>query len=274
LTQKETEIRRDKGSAATIDEGKSLDERIAKMNSEMASVRAQLASARQKLKGTQDAISEIQKFPVADSPTGKETIPDIKVQEFYDPKSGDPEPDWHRKKQVTFVCRRGRVFRLNFGPRVDAAVDKALGFTVTEKTSLTREHLEKIAAYFEKHDIGDENVRVKYELKTSRRFQGGGVVQRTYISTNIQFRGDSVGEDAPTILGGKSKAQTVLGKDLSPSRNWVRFLVWADSFDTYQAARDLAANKLGYQVGWLPFDVDEPFPGGGGGGGGPEVGPG
>lgn len=266
IEQKKGAIENTRVGMARTEKG-TIDNRIVNLLAEMEKIKEKIKNARRDLADLGRKKGAAQRGITAAQAPRKETIPNIRIVEVYTPGSGNPKPAWVTKKQIWFVCRKGRVFRLN-SERLDKLlidnIRRCLRTPRGKKIVLTSQEAKKIVRYFDSHRICDKYVRIKIEYID---FGFTGSLVAIY-----KFRNDRNGETAAAIRTGQSQFERYL-RGQSPRKAWVRFFVWNDSFELYRRLRKITERDCRFDVGWRPFDKNQEFrislSGGSGGGTGP-----
>jgi len=158
---------------------------------------------------------------------------------------------------VRFVCRHGRIYRMDsneIGQAIGDAFKKiAAGITSSAPES---ERIDRLLNYFKEHDVGNNLFRVKVTYSPI------GPFKRFIFSTEL--RSNTQGETVEELLSMSSKFRSAVSR-IKPDKEYIVFSVWADSFDTYIAAQQVAENiyavegqyrtKIG--MSWVAYDFDE-----------------
>jgi hypothetical protein len=149
---------------------------------------------------------------------------------------------------LIFACRYGRITymdREKLSSALIGGIQKALG----GKKATSLSDLETIGRHFEKNDIGDDLFRWKfYTVQSGNDYMPVG---------DLIWRSPTAGESLDRIADRNSRYQQALAAAAGKNQ-YLRFMVWSDSFDTYLTARR-AADTAGIAAGWAVFDVNEKF---------------
>lgn len=237
-------------------EKESLDKLLAKLEVEIAALEKKVKEARVRLAGIQRKIAN----PPPKPPPQATEVVSARVVDVY--TGGGTEPGWRKKSRMDFYCRRGRIYPfLNEGV-INKCLKKVAEGALGGRTAIRGPaDVNKLIAYCQTHDIGDAYFRLLF-----RQGKGFMLVCRP--------RSDRQGEAVGQIAAATSDYAKYLRQRCDPRKTWVKFFVFADSFEVYLAAR-AKAESAGLQAGWKPlkkdFEFEEPI--GGGGGGPPNVGP-
>ena len=148
-------------------------------------------------------------------------------------------------RPIYFVCRHDKICPLDaevISERLLSAVRKATGKRGKNITINSRD-ASKIANYFDKHDVGDEYFRLKVRDL------------HVCLLLTTEHRSPPKGE-TPDQLTNRQSIYTKTINEADPSKQFVKFYVWSDSFDAYLAAKELAERK-GLRGNWAPFGENE-----------------
>ena len=100
-----------------------------------------------------------------------------------------------------------------------------------------------LGSYFKSHDVGNRYLRWQVvETPT------GQIAQ-------LDWRQPGAGETENELRAPDSALRSALDH-YDPDHHFIRFFVWADSFEVYLASRRIA-EKAGFSVGWEAHDVGE-----------------
>jgi len=160
-----------------------------------------------------------------------------------------PSPDATRadgREARSIVCKRGSTYRRRSRSLTDLEVEarsRALGGREPSSPSDLRACVE----YFSQHDIGDETFRVRLYSEQS--------AQRVTFEGEHVLRDDAPGTTASDLSRSDSRYALELRK-LDPTKDWLLFWVFDDSFEAYLEARRIAESR-GFAVGWVAFGTDE-----------------
>ncbi len=102
----------------------------------------------------------------------------------------------------------------------------------------------KVQSYFERSDIGTRDFRLYMKIEQGRGRE----------NLYLDFR-PSGGESVGHLCLPSSRYQRTL-RAIDREKQFVRFLVWPDSFETYIAARDVL-EKYRIPAGWLIYTADQ-----------------
>lgn len=268
------DITAQKADIASLEAGRNttdeLDQRMSDLLAELERSRSEISANTATVQSLEEKIRGLEHDAESKPARQTEEIPDIRVEERWDPGSNEPRPDWMDKKVLVFACRQGMVVV----PALDdSLLDQALLGGIRRATGMDPakvkglESWQKVRSYFDSNNIGNDAVNIRILF-----FQGTDGITLGYEYVFAEgLRGDRPAD----LRSSNSQLRRLLADTYSPTRRWVRFSVWDDSFEAYREARLLAAS-LGYQVGWLPYARDERLRYGGGGGSAPHphIGPG
>lgn len=137
-------------------------------------------------------------------------------------------------KPVYFICRHGRIVFANVDVLRQAAQNIIKGLQA-RKPNLTAEEITKL---FEQRNFGDKYVRVKFQPSK-------------YALYLVLEHRENIGDSAERIQSTASMYQKLI-RTANPGQQYVRFMVWSDSYETYVEARKIAEQwKL--LAGWQAF---------------------
>ena len=230
------------------DEKESLESLLRRLDAAIAKLKASARAAQEELQRLAREIEGAQGQPPAKPPT--QELASIRVFETYAPASGRPKPVWAGKERIAFVCRRGRVYRLDadgLNRAMIGAVAAVAGRAPAGGQLSPEQIVARVEAHLAANDTGDKFFRVRL---SRIRHNGRAVTAQLW-----QPRSDTQGDAQDTVRSGKGEHADALAKRFSPQRHWIRYYVWADSFEVYLAARKLAEGR-GFDVGWMPFPAD------------------
>ena len=155
----------------------------------------------------------------------------------------DPRPPPREAEEVVFFCRYGRVAPVNrreMLQALSAGVEKALG----ESRVPGEEDRPWLYNFFTKQTIGWENFYWQIRDRGPRS-----------LFADMAWRDPASGEQARELrLPGSRLEASFEGHD--PAREYIRFWVWADSFEVYLEARYLA-EAAGFDVAWTAVPEGE-----------------
>jgi len=165
-----------------------------------------------------------------------EVLPNVRLVDFYQAESSQKRPAWVDKSVEHVICRGGRAFRID-GAGLTTLFVETLKEVTGETLPVSQSAWESVRSHFDRHDIGDEHIRLILPTDGSLRYE---------------FRDDPTGEAEVTLQSGRSQLEEFLRQQITPQQAWLKCLVWDDSFQTYAIVRELAESS-GYHVGWLPY---------------------
>src|SRR5437667_7831166 len=131
---------------------------------------------------------------------------------------------------VTFVCRQGRVYPLDYTELSKAFQDGTkLGSAAFKSDTSTVQRARELISYFDRSNIGNGFFRLKLQgVVEDGKFSG-------FVILTVPRKRDQ-GESLSVALAPNSEfAKTV--KQTDPTKHYVRFLVWSDSFELYLSVR-------------------------------------
>ena len=161
----------------------------------------------------------------------------------------DPRPAPEGAKPVIFICRYGRIVYLDADDLFNLMVG-ALRKALAGRNTLQLSDLFKVKEYFDTNDIGNQLFRWKILVW---KYKSGEYT----LKSQLIWRREDSGESLVQIRHANSDFVCRL-RTLDKDKQYLRFLVWSDSFDTYLEARRIVdASSLA--AGWIAYDTDEEF---------------
>jgi DNA repair exonuclease SbcCD ATPase subunit len=159
---------------------------------------------------------------------------------------------------VYFVCRKGRIYPYNRDKLSEQLVSSAK--TVTKKRGkrleLTSDDFKRLAKYLERNNIGDKYFQLRIDHSIG------------FPMLRMEPRRKDQGDTMQQLRDSNSVFVKALNS-INPKKQFVKYLVWNDSFETYLTAKDTAKQKIPSLRGtWIPYSETESlsytFFGGGG----------
>lgn len=152
-------------------------------------------------------------------------------------------------KPVFIECRNNTVFKPD--------IDELLNRSVSTLSQCVGPDFSRIPRCEEL--LNQKPVTNRYYIARPRALKCPGI-SGPYASATLDMMAGSLGENSYEIQSPDSAFQREL-KRLDPKRQHVVFMVRADSFAAFQAARSLA-RKRGFRAGWEPFEKSGTLGGG------------
>ncbi|RMG38199.1 MAG: hypothetical protein D6725_07675 [Planctomycetota bacterium] len=149
----------------------------------------------------------------------------------------NPRKAPEKAKPVLFMCRGGRILPID-EPQLRMLIQKQIEL-VRGKGKPGTVDCKRLIEHFEKRNIGDRWFRVKV------------VVRRGVPVFELHPR-ENAGETLERLKRSTADFRRVFLRRIDPQRQYIRFLVWSDSFDVYLEARRLATERK-ILAGWVPF---------------------
>jgi len=145
-------------------------------------------------------------------------------------------------KAVQYACRHGRVMPADTEELTKLAMKEiALLQRIQKKQVLDSKD---VIAVFNRKKIGTTYFRLRVQIL-------GGY---PYL---LVEHNEKTGGTTQSLRQGQSLFRDRINR-LNKNRQYVRYLVWGDSFDTYLAART-HSDRRGLLAGWEPFHVNQPW---------------
>lgn len=146
----------------------------------------------------------------------------------------DPRPVPKGANQLTFICRKGRVYTTS----TEYVRKKAMDVIARLKPRSGRYSADALVKYFATGKVKTENFTLKLRIPG----------YYTYI---VLEPNEKMGEDIARIMSPNSRFQSAIRKARIAKTYYGLFQVWPDSYETYLEARKIAdRNKL--PAGWQP----------------------
>jgi hypothetical protein len=142
----------------------------------------------------------------------------------------DPRPPPLGAESVAVLCRYGRVFDPNL-----AQLEKDF-FEGAQRAR-------GLGSYFQSHDVGNRHLRWQVAETPA-----GQIAQ-------LDWRQPNAGETESQLRAPNSELRKALDR-YDPDHHFIRFFVWADSFEVYLTSRRIA-EKAGFSIGWEAYDTGE-----------------
>lgn len=150
----------------------------------------------------------------------------------------DPRPAPKDAKPVTFICRHGRIMPVET-EKLQQAAQQVVFKARARLFKGDRLDCDELAKRFDQTFVGDRNFRLQIRI-------GGDA--KPYLS--LEHREDA-GVPTEELARTNSRFHRLLNR-LNPQLQYIDFRVFSDSFDTYLAARNAAA-EAGFAAGWTPY---------------------
>jgi hypothetical protein len=154
-----------------------------------------------------------------------------------------PDPQVVQGKISWILVRNGRIYLVDREKLFDQgqrAIGRVLG-EITRDRRIRRDEYKAVARYFRKRDVGAGSFR--WHLKTEPD-----------IRVELAWRSLDEGLEHPG-LGAKRAMRSWLA-ERSPEIDFIRFHVWADSFEAYLEAREVV-EAAGFRAGWQGYEVGD-----------------
>jgi len=208
----------DRGSAAASDGqgGPSLAARLAER-------RAALEQARRALEQREAHAERLQQVP-----------PELVARL--------PDPEILRGREQWMLCRYGRCFVADRAKLVGAG-EEAIGRILThhlDARSVRDDEYEMLAKYLRKKDVGDGPFVWRF------------VTQPAPVA-RLVWKSRDGGLEAPRLERSAVLQRWLRGRD--PEKDFIRFHVWSDSFETYLEARRVV-EAAGFRAGWTAHEAE------------------
>jgi hypothetical protein len=159
----------------------------------------------------------------------------------------NPRPVPKGLKAALFFCRQGKIHPADPVPLLNEW-EARLKKINNGQDRVPREESERIVAALDKEPLEDHWFSVKTMMTLDRTF--------VFLDPKLQPRArDGQGETLIEMRQRTSEFAHAL-KSLDPTRHYVLFRVWPDSFDIFIEARTLV-ERQNLPTAWQPFDIDQ-----------------
>lgn len=156
----------------------------------------------------------------------------------------NPRPAPRGFEPVELICRHGHIVPYNPGRLRQIAQEFINRHAARLAAAPNRIDCERLTALFEQEDIGNGFVRVKVEVAKGKP---------RLVVEHREDAGDST-EEIPR----RGSMYRLLLQQFDRRSQYLRFLVYTDSFDTYVAAREIA-DEMNVLAGWQPYGESHQF---------------
>ncbi|MBI1375163.1 MAG: hypothetical protein GC159_20785 [Phycisphaera sp.] len=154
----------------------------------------------------------------------------------------NPRPAPEGAKPLNYICREGRIIPVDVDRFQEIAEQnmRRINPEVNDKGEID---CDAVVSFFQQHTLGDRNFALRIKIHNHRPY--------IVFERKVNVKGEVMaGETTEQMLNRNSEYQRTIRR-ANPNKQYVRFLVWPDSFDTYLAAREIASeNDL--LAGWEP----------------------
>jgi hypothetical protein len=169
---------------------------------------------------------------------------------FQEARLPDPRPPPRNAGQYVFFCRYGRVAIGGTSSSLLAPLRKGTRAATNGawEYGRTPDLVDRAAVvrYFRRNDVGTSAFRW--------HMVDNGI---TEFWAELHWRSERYGETLAELQAGRADFAREIAR-LDPSRTFLNFWVWEDSFDVYVRAREIAEAQ-GFAVGWVPRSLHTPF---------------
>lgn len=198
-----------------------LAKQLQEQKKSLEALQKQLATAKTESKELTDRLAVIG-VPVPQKPK-QITIP-------------NPRTAPEGAEAVYFICKGGRIFELPADRFLEMAEQRIK--VLRRNTKSDRPPCKMIAQYFEDNEVKSRGVRLKIRISRNRVF--------------LRFHPDEgLGETVEEMGRGSSRFKRAL-LTMKRNKNYARFIVWPDSYETYLAAR-VMTDEYKLPAGWQPM---------------------
>lgn len=153
-----------------------------------------------------------------------------------------PDPEILTGREQWILCRYGRCF-LADRPQLVGAGEQAIGRILIhhrDARSVRDDEYEMLAKYLRKKDVGDGPFVWRF-------------VTRPTPLARLVWKSRDGGLEASRLERAPALQQWLHARD--PEKDFIRFQVWSDSFETYLEARRVV-EAAGFRAGWKAYEED------------------
>ncbi len=188
---------------------------------EIKELKKELQIQRTSLEGRSEYASEIQQVP-------KELVARL------------PDPGLVTGEEAWILCRYQRCYLTDRTELIQVG-SRAIGDIIGESRRIRPDEFDALAHHLRKRDIGYGNFRWHFVSEPSPRAQ-------------VAWRSKDPGIERTRLATSPRFAEWLAAR--SPERDFIRFQVWNDSFETYLEARQVI-EAAGFRAGWDAFKADQ-----------------
>jgi len=218
---------------------KSKQERTGKIQEQIDAANELLEEHRKKVQEIKLQIAKAES-ELADLRAQLDNTPQRKVLQAKVVNLPNPRPAPEGAAPLTFICREGRIVFVDIQPaqfRASRWTDSAIRRGRLDRNPVTGIDCKKLFDKFNRERFRDRDFTLE-------------LIAQGRIPFLVLKRRENFGETTDEILQASSRYQQGI-KQVDHRKYYLQFLVWNDSFDTYLAARRLAAEQ-GLLAGWQP----------------------
>lgn len=153
-----------------------------------------------------------------------------------------PDPEILTGREQWMLCRYGRCFVADQAKLVGAG-EQAIGRILIhhlDARSVRDDEYEMLAKYLRKKDVGDGPFVWRF-------------VTRPEPLARLVWKSRDGGVEASRLEGSPVLQRWLRSRD--PEKDFIRFHVWSDSFETYLEARRVV-EAAGFRAGWKAYEAD------------------
>jgi hypothetical protein len=153
-----------------------------------------------------------------------------------------PDPDILTGQEQWILVRHGRVYLADRATLIDLG-EKAIGRILVhnDRRAVRPDEYETLAHYLRKRDVGEGNFLWRFVTKPNPR-------------ARLEWRSLDTGIEASRLESSRALRSWLAARD--PSRDFISFQVWNDSFETYLEARRIV-ESAGFRAGWKAYGEDQ-----------------
>ncbi|MDH3582826.1 MAG: hypothetical protein OER86_01270, partial [Phycisphaerae bacterium] len=156
----------------------------------------------------------------------------------------DPRSATKGAKPMYFLCRGGRIMPLD-QDRLLLVGETNLRRAGAKLDNKTEIDCNKLINYFKSKSLGNEYFNLRLRIFNHQ------------LHLEFARKRPDIGETTEQIQAKTSQFQRAIRRT-NPKSNYVRYLVWNDSFDTYLEARGISDSQ-GLAAGWQMHDYKDEY---------------
>ncbi len=153
-----------------------------------------------------------------------------------------PDPQVFQGKESWIMVRYGRIYLTDREALFDngsRAIRRILQDAGDRR--IRADEFDAVARYLRKREVGDKSFRWALQTEPEVRVQ-------------LEWRSPDAGLEPDKLMTSSAMRAWLAAR--SPDVDFLKFHVWADSFEAYLEAREVV-EKAGFRAGWVGHEVDQ-----------------
>ena len=193
-------------------------------------LRSKLAARRAALEEAEAALEQREEYAAALREVPRELVARL------------PDPDVLTGQEQWILVRHGRIYLADRATLVSLG-EKAIGRILVhnDRRAVRPDEYESLAHYLRKREVGDGNFLWRFVTTPDPR-------------ARLEWRSLDPGIEPSALESSGALREWLAERD--PSRDFIRFQVWNDSFEAYLEARQVV-ESAGFRAGWKAYDAGE-----------------